>query len=66
MNSGDRKNYIYLPRLGIIEAGEALDDAVERINRAEVAREIAEKKLLRKLKRRFPNSSMGSWFIDPI
>lgn len=64
MNSGDRKNYIYIPKLGLIEAGETPVDAVERINRAEVAKEIAEKKLLRKLKRRYPKYNSSLWFND--
>ena len=63
-----KKNFIYMPSLGLIEAGETPDDAIERINRAEVQQEIAEKKLLKKLKRLYPNSNItkiGSlWRID--
>jgi hypothetical protein len=65
----DIKNYIFVRGIGFIEAGETPNDAVERINRAEVAREIADKKTLKELQKKFPGQEItqcGSvWLIAP-
>jgi len=58
-----------MPNLGLIEAGENTTDAVERIHKAEVKKEIAEKKMLRNLKKMYPYRKMekfGSyWIMSP-
>ena len=69
MKIGENKNFIYTDELGLIEAGENTDDAVERINRAEVEQEIKNKKLFTKLQKEFPNQKIERcgpfWVIKP-
>ena len=69
MKTGDVKKFIYTPLLGIIEASDTPDDAIERINKAEAQKEITDKKMLRQLKRENPHcdiSQIGSsWLITP-
>jgi hypothetical protein len=68
MKSGEKKNFIYTPSIGWIEAGTTPDDAMERIKYAEVEMEIENKKLLRKIMKRFPYSRIRkvglAWIID--
>lgn len=68
MKSGEKKNFIYMPSVGWIEAGETPEDAMERIRYAEVEIEIEHKKILRKIKKKFPNSRIrkvgSAWIIE--
>ena len=70
MKTEDVKNFIYTPLLGLIEASDTPDDAIERINKAEIQKERTDKKMLRKLKRHNPNCDVrqfgSSWLITPI
>ena len=69
MKTGDVKNFIYTPLLGLIEASDTPDDAIERINKAEAQKERTDKKMLRQLKRQNPNCDIrqfgSSWLITP-
>jgi hypothetical protein len=67
IKTGDKKNFIFMPRLGLILAGETTDDAMERISHAEVEKEIKDKKTLRQLQKEFPGreiiQSGSNWII---
>ncbi|MBB6446435.1 hypothetical protein [Bacillus benzoevorans] len=67
IKSGDKQNFIYIPGLKFIPAGETPADAIERINRAEVEKEIADKKMLKQLQKEFPGREIiqcgSSWII---
>ena len=69
MKVGNSKNFIYMPGLRLIEAGETPEDAIERINRAEVNKEIADKKTFKQLQKEFPGREIiqcgSSWIISP-
>ncbi|MBB6446175.1 hypothetical protein [Bacillus benzoevorans] len=68
MKNGEKRNFIYMPSIGWIEAGATPDNAMERIRYAEVELEIENKKLLRRIKKKFPNSRIrkegSAWIID--
>jgi len=68
MKSGEIKNFIYMPCIGWIEAGATPDDAMQRIELAEVKLAIEDMKILKKLKKRFPNAKIHkagtSWIIE--
>ena len=66
IKKGDKKNFIFVGGIGFIEAGENTDDAIERINHAEVQREIRLKRQFKELQKQFPNRNIiqcGSTFI---
>ena len=68
MKSGEIKNFIYMPCIGWIEAGATPDDAMERIELAEVELAIEDMRILKKLKKRFPHARIHkagtSWIVE--
>jgi hypothetical protein len=68
MKVGDKKAFILLPELGLIEAGETIEETMNRINRAEVRMEIENKKIRKRLEKENPGCrilKMGDgWLIS--
>lgn len=56
-----KRNFIYVPFIGFIEAGDTIDDAIDRINRAEVKKEIEDKKKRRQLEKENPGCKVERW-----
>ncbi|MFJ7727883.1 hypothetical protein ACIQXV_17190 [Neobacillus sp. NPDC097160] len=69
MKPGEKKNFVLIPFLGLIEAGDTKKETMERIERARADKEIADKKTLRRLRKKFPNCTIVqdglSWNIIP-
>ncbi|WML44095.1 hypothetical protein [Neobacillus sp. PS3-40] len=68
MKIGDKITFILLPDLGLIEAGDTIEETMDRINRAEVKQEIEDKKIRKKLEKANPGCrvlKMGDgWLIS--
>jgi len=69
MVPGEKKNFVLIPFLGLIEAGNTKEETLKRIERARVDQEIKDKKTLRRLKKEFPNCDISkegiSWKVQP-
>lgn len=44
MKIGNQKTFVYVPRLGFIEAGDSLGDTMEQIKQEEIKKEKEDKK----------------------
>ncbi|MFK9094217.1 hypothetical protein [Bacillus salipaludis] len=55
MVPGEKKNFVLIPFLGLIEVGDTKKETMERIERARADKEIADKKTLRRLRKTFPD-----------
>ncbi|MEH7548244.1 hypothetical protein [Neobacillus vireti] len=69
MKIGDRKTFVYIPWLDkFIEAADTMEETMRRIHEEEVRREIADKKMLRRLQRENPGKNImkagDGWLIS--
>lgn len=68
MKVGDRFSAVYVPRLGFVKTGNTMDETMENIKRAEVEKEIKEKKERKRLEREYPGCKItkigAGWFIE--
>jgi len=68
MKVREKKTFVYLPWLGFIEAADTMEKTMARIHEEEVKREIADKKMLRRLKRENPGKNVAKvgdcWLIS--
>lgn len=69
MKTGEKKLFILVPQIGLIEAGKTMKDTMDRINRAECDQELADKRMLRQLKKENPGCIIEKfgegWMISP-
>lgn len=69
MEVGEQRNFVYIPLLGMIESGDTKSETLARIRKAEVKREIADKKLRRRLQKEYPGCEIvkngNHWTIKP-
>lgn len=68
MKVGDKFSAVYVPRLGFVKAGASMEETMENVKRAEVEKEIKEKKERKRLEKQYPGckiTKIGAvWFIE--
>ncbi|NRD79047.1 hypothetical protein HPT25_16945 [Bacillus sp. BRMEA1] len=64
MKSGERKIYVYIPFLGLIETADTLEETLNRIRQVEIQKEKEYKKTLKKFQQETDiSATWNGWLI---
>ncbi|WHY86012.1 hypothetical protein QNH39_26135 [Neobacillus novalis] len=69
MQAGEKKTFMYIPSLGIVESFKTRDEAVNENNPEQAAQKIFDDTVLRRLQKEYPGCRIiqngNSWAIIP-